>query len=110
MAWELSIQQTCAQALLAATDGGTPRVEIMHPVASQDAMAWVEISITEVRDDGIPTDELVVEVTPRRELAGSGLHWQLITRVLISIDPPEQNWDRYKDTFSTIGEPGTWKS
>lgn len=110
MSWELDIQQTCGQALLAAAQGSAQRVDIMHPVASKGVMASVEISITEVRDEGIPTDEVVVEVTPRRGLAGSHLYWQLIIRLLNSIDPPEQNWDRYKDTFSTIGEPGAWKS
>lgn len=107
--WELGIQQRCGQALRAAADGVAQRFEIVHPVASQGVMAQVEISITEVRDDEIPSDEVVVDVRPRSELAGSNLHWGLIIRLLRSIDPPEQSWDRYQDTFSTIGEPGAWK-
>jgi hypothetical protein len=33
---------------------------------------------------------------------------QLTVRVLITISPPEQGWDRVKDTYSNIGDPGAW--
>jgi hypothetical protein len=34
----------------------------------------------------------------------------LIIRVLISLSPPEQDWDRYRDHYSNISEPGYWTS
>lgn len=39
---------------------------------------------------------------------GTALLWQLAIRALISIHPPEQSWDRFGNTYSTIGEPGSW--
>lgn len=40
--------------------------------------------------------------------AGSHLFWQLTIRALISLSPPEQGWDRYKDTYTNIAEPNAW--
>lgn len=65
--------------------------------------------MTPVREPGYEADEIELEVIPARSsYAGSDLLWQLTIRVLISLSPPEQGWDRYKDNYTNIAEPGTW--
>jgi len=61
-----------------------------------------------VREDGYEADEVELEIIPEGRFAGSALLWQLTIRVLISVNPPEQGWDRFGDTYSNIGEPGAW--
>ena len=50
----------------------------------------------------------LVDVTPET-LRGSDLMWQLTKRILISLNPPEHEWDRHGDGFSNIAEPGAWQ-
>lgn len=108
-AWELQVQGQILEALRDARCGGSCRIAIAHPVAEQGEFARIDLSITPVREDDYEADEIELEIVPTSSrYAGSDLLWQLITRVLISINPPEQGWDRYKDTYSNIGEPGAW--
>lgn len=106
--WELGVQRLVADALHTIHGGGTAQLAIEHPIPGEGGFAQVEISVTTVREDHYEADEVVVEIVPAARFAGSNLMWQLIGRVLNSIDPPEQRWDRYKDTFSNIGEAGAW--
>lgn len=106
--WELDVQRAIRDALREVHSGGTHRIEVDHPISTEGALAHIDLSITAVREDGYEADEIVLEITPSRQYAGSNLLWELTVRVLISIDPPEQSWDRYKDTYSNIGEPGAW--
>ncbi len=34
----------------------------------------------------------------------------MTVRALISLHPPEQDWDRYRNAYSNIAEPGTWRA
>lgn len=106
--WELEVQRAIRDAICEVHSGGTRRIEISHPIFTQGSLALVDLSITVVRDNGYEADEIDLEILPSRRYAGSDLLWQLIVRVLISIHPPEQSWDRYKDTYSNIGEPDAW--
>ena len=103
--WELSVQDQLLEALRAIHAGGTQQVEIAHPI-TRDAVATLTITVTLVREPDYAADEVDLELTPTRAHAGSNLLWQLTLRALITLSPPEQGWDRYKDTFSTIAEPG----
>lgn len=106
--WELNIQLLVRDALRQVDRGGAERFTINHPIPSRGPFARVELSITAVREADYAADEIAVEILPAAGFAGSNLMWQLTTRVLISIDPPEQRWDRYKDTYASIGEVGAW--
>jgi len=106
--WEVDVQQSVLDVLRVIGHGGSRRIEVMHPVQGQGPIARIDVTVEPVREDGYEADEVVVEVVPESRHAGSALLWQLIMRVLISIEPPEQRWDRFGDTYSTIGEPGAW--
>lgn len=106
--WELRVQSAVLDALRLTHAGGSKRFEVEHPVPGQGPFASVDLSVSTVREDDYEADEVMVEILPQSEYAGSSLLWQLTVRILISIDPPEQGWDRFGDTFSNIGEPGSW--
>ncbi|MGC4940136.1 DUF3039 domain-containing protein [Kribbella sp. DT2] len=106
--WELSVQRQVLDALQAVQAGGTRRFEISHPVVKEEKLAEIDLAVTAVRDDGYEADEIDLEIIPCKGHAGSGLLWQLTVRTLITISPPEQSWDRFKDTYSNIGEVGAW--
>lgn len=107
--WELDVQASVLGALRIIESGGRRRIDVSHPVPGRGSLAIVDVSITPVRDPDYEADEILVEVRPARpEYAGSALLWQLTLRALISIDPPEQGWDRFGDSYSNIGEPGAW--
>ncbi|MGO1844334.1 MAG: DUF3039 domain-containing protein [Corynebacterium casei] len=116
--WELGIQFEVLNGLRAIYDGGTYLFDVDHILPGKGRIASVEISIVQERPvsgnaDGehfVPTDDIVVEFMPRSQYEGSNLLWQLIQRVLTSIEPPQQVWDRFGNTFSNLGEPGVWGS
>jgi hypothetical protein len=43
-----------------------------------------------------------------RSLTVPQLLWQVTIRVLEALSPPQEGWDRYRDTYSNIAEPGSW--
>ena len=106
--WELVIQRQILDSLRDIHDGGTCRIHIDHPVPGQGDFAYVDLSIAPVREDGYEADEVELDIVPRHSYIGTALLWGLTLRVLISISPPEQGWDRDRDTYSNIGEPGAW--
>jgi hypothetical protein len=83
-------------------------MEVAHPVPKKGKLAEIDLTVAAVREDGYKADEIDLEVIPSAGNAGSSLIWQLTVRVLITVSPPEQGWDRFKDTYSNIGEPGAW--
>lgn len=105
--WEMDLQGDVQRVLtsLAATNGGTYRMEIHHPARANN-IATVSIAMTSVEDDDYLAEEFVVEVDLRGEFRGTDLGWTMITRVLTCVCPPDQSWDRYGDTMSAIAEPG----
>lgn len=106
--WELRTQESVHDALRVIHAGGSQRIEILHPVPHRGSIARLEITVNAVRDVDYRADEILVEILPEKGHAGTALLWQLTVRVLISIEPPEQAWDRFGDTYSNIGEPGAW--
>ncbi len=106
--WELDIQRQICKELTRIAAGGSAHFVVRHPVMSQQPLAGVSIEVSPVREAGYESDEVVVEIRPEPRGVSAALLWQLTLRVLISIEPPEQSWDRYADTYSTIGIPGAW--
>jgi hypothetical protein len=104
--WELDVQEALLDVLREIQSGGISRIDIHHPVRTDERLCAVEVEVVPVRDVNYEADEITVEILPDRSYAGSDLLWQLTLRVLISLNPPEHGWDRYKDTYSTIAEPG----
>ena len=108
--WELVVQQRVAGALRQVLTGGQTRFELPHPAAQLGMMANVTVAVAEVREGDYQADEIVVDIVPEPRHAGSELFWLAIVRVLTTINPPQQSWDRYKDSYSNIAEPGHWSS
>lgn len=106
--WELEIQRLVRDALRAVQAGGTHRVAIEHPIPGNGTIAYLDLCVVIANEGDYQADEIDLEIVPDSRFAGSNLLWQLTTRILVSISPPEQSWDRYKDTYSNIGEPGVW--
>ena len=106
--WELQAQRLVLDALRVIHAGGTHRIEISHPVPGEGAFAHIDFTVAAVREDEYEADEIELEIVPENRHAGSALLWQLTIRALISINPPEQGWDRFASTYSNIGEPGAW--
>lgn len=106
--WELEVQALLLDALRVIHAGGTHRIDIGHPVPGKGAFARIDLTVAAVRDDEYEADEVELAIVPDDRYAGSALLWQLTIRVLISINPPEQGWDRFDNTYSNIGEPGAW--
>ena len=102
------MQRRVLEALRMVHTGGTHRIKISHPVLKQGPFAHIDLTVAPVREDGYEADEVELEIVPEARYAGSALLWQLTIRVLISINPPEQGWDRCGNTYSNIGEPGAW--
>lgn len=110
---QLEIQRDTADALQACLECGRAEFDIRHPAAqalppTQAVLAHVTLVVTEVRGDGTPTDDVTVEIAPDPRWSGSETWWSAALRVMISISAPEQSWDAFGTSFSTIGEPGTW--
>lgn len=112
--WEIDIQRAVLEALKIVHTGGTHRIEINHTVPAEGHFASVDITVTLVRKEDFPADEeiieadeILVEVFPK-DRKFPGLFWQLIIRLLTSIEPPEQSWDTFGNTYSNIGDLGAW--
>jgi hypothetical protein len=103
--WELGIQSQALTALDRVADGGTARFEITHP-AKGEPVAAIALTVTTEVGDEYDIEVCIVDIDLNDKYRGSQLGWQLTTRVLISIWPPVQGWDRYQDTYSTMVEPG----
>lgn len=98
--WELAIQANVRAAL---EDTSTdPTFEIEHPT-TRSRMATVTITV----DLGDPAlEEYVVEVEAAGSDQTSNVAWTMIRRVLTSVCPPSQAWDRYGMTFSQMTPVG----
>ena len=106
LAWDLQVQEQVHTALLGIHSGGTTRLTVDHPIPGRGRMANVDLTIAQIRDGETDYDDVVVEIEPDSDWAGSDLLWSLIVRLLISVHPPEQGWDRVGNSFSNMGEPG----
>lgn len=108
--WELMIQASVRNALEAVSAGGSVSFDVPHVVPSQGRFTSVRLEVSQVREDGYAADELELAVGTEPRFRGSDLEWRLIVRLLISIHPPEQSWDRVDTTFLNIAEPGEWRA
>ncbi|MBG6122442.1 DUF3039 domain-containing protein [Corynebacterium aquatimens] len=111
--WELEIQRHTLEALRTVHSGGTYSFNVSMPHDPSLHLANVELTVELVRthkenNSEIDVDEIFVGITPEKKFSAHQILWVLIIRVLSSISPPEQGWDRYSTTFSNIGEPGSW--
>lgn len=106
--WELRTQEAVLGVLRDIHRGGTRRFEVNHPVPGKGRFARIDCTVSVVREAEYEADEVLVEIIPDNQYAGSNLLWQLVVRVLTSIEPPEQRWDRFGNAYSNIGEPGAW--
>ncbi len=107
-AWELAVQRQMLDALREIQSGGSTRIDIPHPRSDEGRLARLTLIVTPVREPGYEADEIELEVVPLAAYAGSSLSWQLTVRALISLSPPEQGWDRCKNSYTNIAEPGAW--
>lgn len=108
--WECDIQRQLLENLRAIQHGGSTRFTVALPVLEKGRLATITIEVAAIREPDYEADEITVEITPERGYAGGKLLWQLTTRVLISLNPPDQGWDRTADLFSNIAEPGSWSA
>ncbi|MGQ4618099.1 DUF3039 domain-containing protein [Nocardia sp. R7R-8] len=99
--WELRLQHEVAEALGKAGQGAGCQLDFAHPVRS-GSIGTAQLTVA--ADDGC--EELVIEFDLDNEFATSQLGWLLTMRVLVSLSPPVQSWDRYGTSYSTIAEPG----
>ncbi|WP_129788295.1 DUF3039 domain-containing protein [Promicromonospora panici] len=106
--WELVLQSQMLEALRVVHDGGATSGVIRHPRHEKAPIAQFALSVARIRDDGYEADEIELELSPESAFAGSNLLWQATIRVLISLNPPEQGWDRDRNSFMTIAEPDTF--
>ncbi len=78
------------------------------PIRASEKICVIDIDVVPVRDESYEADEISVEILAERAYVGSDLVRQLTLRTLITLSPPEQGWDRYKDIYSnTLPNPAT---
>ena len=106
--WELAVQKQALDLLREVHAGGTARTEVQHPAPGKGSLAQLVLTVNPVREPGYDADEIYLELVPLPSYIGSHLAWQLTLRVLISLSPPEQGWDRYQNSYANIAEPGAW--
>lgn len=106
--WELGLQESVLSLLREVATGGRATLTAKHPLLPDEPMATVRLEVEPVRQDDYRCDEIELVVDAASKYAGSELVWQLTLRALITLSPPEQSWDRYGESFSNIGEPGSW--
>jgi len=106
--WELALQSQMLAALRLVHDGGATGGVIRHLYPGRVPIAQFTLSVAQVRDGDYEADEVELELSPEPAFAGSSLLWQATVRFLISISPPEQGWDRDRNSFRTIAEPDTF--
>lgn len=100
---ELEIQSLTTDALERALNTGTGAFSVLHP-KSRGQLATVAVEIHE-GDDSI--DTVIVEVDPAPQFRASVLAWTVALRVLITLWPPEQDWDPHSFTFSNMLPSGS---
>ncbi|WP_024874887.1 DUF3039 domain-containing protein [Saccharomonospora piscinae] len=105
--WELDVQSQLTEQLRRVQAGGTTRATIRRPLSEQ-SLTEIQLTVTTCRDDGYEADEVVLEIATASRWVGSELEWQFINRALSVLNPPEQQWGRYGNTFDTVAEAGAF--
>ncbi|MFC8531046.1 DUF3039 domain-containing protein [Nocardia sp. NPDC057227] len=103
--WHLTLQSEVAQALDRLGKAASTRIALPHP-SKPIAIGTVDIELDVVREDGTPREDFFLTVDLRSEHQVSTWGWRAIERVLISIAPPVQDWDRHGNHYFVMAEPG----
>lgn len=98
--WELEIQTLTAHLLDLATSGKRAHDAVPHPLKPE---AFAEVDLEVVATDGV---EEIVLTLRFIDHPGSHLASVLERRLLISIAPPEQDWDTAFGTYAAMEEVG----
>lgn len=106
--WELAVQVRVLEALRRAHTGGAELFAIDHPLPWKGLLASLTLTVNPVREPDYESDDIMVEIDPVARYTGQHLLWQLTVRVLAALNPPQEDWDRYGNTYSNIAEPGSW--
>lgn len=104
-AWELDVQQKVHDSLLAIHADGSVRIEVDDPLGKRP-FATVELTTAAFDEPGYAREECVAEFALEPRYRSADLGWRFIERVLVSVCPPVQAWDRTDDMFSTILDIG----
>ncbi|UGT64100.1 DUF3039 domain-containing protein [Nocardia asteroides] len=103
--WHLKLQSEVAQALGSLERVASTRISLPHP-SEPGAIGTVEIELDIVREDGTPREDFFLTFDLRSEHRVSTWGWRAIERVLISVAPPVQDWDRHGNHYFVMTEPG----
>lgn len=111
-AWGQTVQGQVMAALGEVQGEGSASFQVPHPLADRlpkhdQVVSSVQVDMTRCNEVDYSYEDIVVTFDTAARWSGSDIEWEAILRVLISISPPEQGWDRYKQTFSNMAEPGT---
>lgn len=96
--WEQRIQSACLPALEQAVQGDSGDFALTHPITGA-TLGAVRIDCASLDDGSLDSVEVHVRVSVADSWRSSELAWQATVRVLVSVWPPEQDWDRYQDDF-----------
>src|SRR5699024_6664035 len=100
----LVVQVHVLEALRGVHAGGTVRFAIDHPIPGKGILATLTLTVNPVREPDYEADDIMVELDAVAQYAGQHLLWQLTVRDLASLNPPQEGWDRYANTYSNIAE------
>jgi len=103
--WELGIQAALLEALRAALAGSISKGSIWHPTSGAKIVDF-KLEIVHFTQPDYHVDEVEFDFNPEKTFAGSDILWQATTRALTTLNPPWQDWDRDRDTYMNILEPG----
>lgn len=104
--WELDIQQQVLQGLEQIMNSGSVSLDVTVPGNASGDLARFSLTMAHIQEPDYDREEFVLEADIFDGFVGSHLAWQATLRVLITVCPPEGEWDRFGDTYSTISEPG----
>lgn len=98
--WELAVQGLAADLLAGALDAGSHRLRVPHPKGTS---CMAEVELTVVVDQDI--EEYVLSIMSLTH-PGSRLAYLMEHRLLVSIAPPEQDWDVAGRIYSAMETDG----
>ncbi len=98
--WELAVQTLAIDLLVGALHRGRHRAMVPHPTRTS---SLTEVELEFVTGDGV--EEFVLSFIGNTR-QGTHLAYVLERRLLISIAPPEQEWDLAGGIYSAMEEPG----
>lgn len=98
LTWEKEIQVRCLD-LVTRKSGPPVTAQVPHPLGGKNIGG---VTLDVVRDDELQGHEYHVEVILDPRYRGTDLAWLATLRILTSISPPHQGWDRTGDLFVAL--------